>query len=216
MHIELTEEQKHEIKVDQDNIHVHMLVAGDGKNFPMIGDIVRVRYVCSIVEGATKGKIITSTKNGMQLLSVEFVLGVGQVIKGFDRALPQMSIGERSKITITSEYAYGKTGYFPHIPPDAEIMFDITLLGYKPRPVWVKPLIQELGYSMKPYEVAKNDPSAQGVQLVDDDDSIANKNFKGMYACVCLAFCHGVSHFRALIWHSQFVVEICTWFCMFI
>jgi FK506-binding protein 1 len=155
-----------------------MLVAGDGKNFPMIGDIVRVRYVCTIVEGPQKGKIITSTKNGMKLLSVEFVLGVGQVIKGFDRALPQMSIGERSKITITSEYAYGKAGYFPHIPPDAEIEFDITLLGFRPRPAWVKPLIQELGYVMKPFEVTGKE-QAEGVQLPDDDDSLTSKNFKG-------------------------------------
>lgn len=71
----------------------------------MIGDIVRVRYVCTLVNS---DKIVTSTKNGMQLPCVEFVLGVGQVIKGFDRAIPQMSVGERSKITITGEYACKK------------------------------------------------------------------------------------------------------------
>lgn len=40
-----------------------------------------------------------------------------------------MSIGERSKLTFTPEYAYGKIGLMPLIPPDAEISFDITLLG---------------------------------------------------------------------------------------
>lgn len=36
---------------------------------------------------------------------MEFVLGIDQVIKGFDRAVPQMSVGERSTIDITAEYA---------------------------------------------------------------------------------------------------------------
>ena len=46
-----------------------------------------------------------STKNVLGKPWVEFVLGIDQVIKGFDRALPQMSVGERSKIIISSEYA---------------------------------------------------------------------------------------------------------------
>jgi hypothetical protein len=33
-------------------------------------------------------------------------------------------------------------GLFPIVPPDAEISFDLTLLGFKPRAVWVKPLVQ--------------------------------------------------------------------------
>jgi hypothetical protein len=87
----------------------------------------------------------------MQQGWVEFVLGVGQTIKGFSRALPLMSVGERSKITVTGEYAYGKEGLFPHIPPDAELCFDLTLLGYRPRAIWVKQLIQEPGLSEEPY-----------------------------------------------------------------
>ena len=46
-----------------------------------------------------------STKNVLGRPWVEFVLGVDQVIKGFDRALPLMSVGERSTIVVTSEYA---------------------------------------------------------------------------------------------------------------
>jgi FK506-binding protein 1 len=91
-----------------------------------VGDVVRVRYVCSLVEG---NKVLFSTKGQMKRRFVEFALGFNQVIKGFDRALPKMSIGERSKLTFTPEYAYGKVGLFPIVPPDAEISFDLTLLG---------------------------------------------------------------------------------------
>jgi FKBP-type peptidyl-prolyl cis-trans isomerase len=46
-----------------------------------------------------------STKNVIERPWVEFVLGINQVIIGFDRALPQMSVGERSKLTFSPEYA---------------------------------------------------------------------------------------------------------------
>ena len=96
--VELTEEQKQEIALDKANIHIEKIVNGDGINFPMIGDVVRIRYVCSMI---SNNKVVTSTKNGIKRKVVEFVLGVGQTIKGFDRALPKMSIGERSKVDRT-------------------------------------------------------------------------------------------------------------------
>ena len=96
-------------------------------------------------------KPVTSTKAGMQMSSIEFVLGINQVVKGFDCAIPQMSVGERSRIRISAEYAYGKAGLFPIVPPDAELVFDLTLLGFRPRAEWIKPLIQEPGLSEKPY-----------------------------------------------------------------
>lgn len=48
-------------------------------------------------------------------------------------------------------YLDGKTGLPPHVPPDTSITFDLTLLGFRPRPVWVKPLIQDQNTNEKPY-----------------------------------------------------------------
>lgn len=46
----------------------------------------------------------------------------------------------------------GEKGLFPHIPPNATLTFDITLLEYRPRSTWVKPLIQDLQTTNeKPY-----------------------------------------------------------------
>lgn len=45
-----------------------------------------------------------STKNVLDRPWVEFVLGIEQVVKGFDRGLALMSVGERSKITVSPEY----------------------------------------------------------------------------------------------------------------
>lgn len=67
----------------------------------------------------------------------------------------------------------GVEGLAPHIPPDAELCFDLTLLGFKPRPSFIKPLIQELGLVMKPYEGSENIREV-GVNFADDDDSLAS------------------------------------------
>ena len=47
----------------------------------------------------------------------------------------------------------GKEGLPPSIPPDTSIMFDVTLLGFRPRSVWVKPLIQDSNTTEKPYHI---------------------------------------------------------------
>eukprot|EP00607_Mallomonas_marina_P005699 CAMPEP_0182431478 /NCGR_PEP_ID=MMETSP1167-20130531/49509_1 /TAXON_ID=2988 /ORGANISM="Mallomonas Sp, Strain CCMP3275" /LENGTH=395 /DNA_ID=CAMNT_0024617863 /DNA_START=354 /DNA_END=1541 /DNA_ORIENTATION=- len=145
----LTEEERLEREAEERNVYVEKLVEGDEENFPMIGDVVRVRYTCMLADG----KLVSSTKAGIQVPAIEFVLGINQVVKGFDVALPQMSVGERAKIRISAEFAYGTTGLPPIIPPNSELVFDITLLGFRPRGSWVKPLIQEPGLSEKPYDI---------------------------------------------------------------
>eukprot|EP01038_Epipyxis_sp_PR26KG_P012934 gene12934-17341_t len=145
----LTEEQKQQLKLDEQNFSVDLKVRGDSTNFPMIGDIVKVKYLCTLTES---GKVVMSTKNVIQRPWVEFVLGVDHVIKGFDRAIPHMSVGERSILTFSPEYAYGSQGLPPHIPPNSYLSFDLTLLGFRTRSLWVKPLLQDINTNEKPYQ----------------------------------------------------------------
>jgi hypothetical protein len=44
---------------------------------------------------------------------------------------------------------------FPHIPADAELIFDLTLLGLRSRIPYTKPLIQTLGDVQRPYEISQ-------------------------------------------------------------
>ena len=59
----------------------------------------------------------------------ETKIGVGQVIKGWDEGVPQLSLGERARLTISGDYAYGERGYPGLIPPNATLIFDVELLG---------------------------------------------------------------------------------------
>ena len=57
-----------------------------------------------------------------------FVLGVGQVIKGWDDGFDGMKIGGSRTILIPSEMGYGSRGAGGAIPPNADLIFEVELL----------------------------------------------------------------------------------------
>ncbi|CAK0810597.1 unnamed protein product, partial [Prorocentrum cordatum] len=99
---------------------------GDGKTYPVPGDQVTVHYTGSIAES---GEEFDSSRSRAPFT---FTIGLGQVIKGWDEGLQRMSLGERATLRVPSEMAYGDRGR-PPIPPDADLLFDVEVLGVEPR-----------------------------------------------------------------------------------
>ncbi|KAK1981080.1 FKBP-type peptidyl-prolyl cis-trans isomerase [Colletotrichum cereale] len=58
-------------------------------------------------------------------------IGVSQVIKGWDEGVTQMKVGEKATLDITSDFAYGERGFTGHIPPNADLIFDVHLKNVK-------------------------------------------------------------------------------------
>lgn len=58
----------------------------------------------------------------------QFTIGRGDVIKGWDEGVMQMSLGEKAILHITSDYGYGERGAGDVIPSNADLDFQVELL----------------------------------------------------------------------------------------
>ena len=87
------------------------------------GKAVEVHYTGYLLNG----KVFDSSKDRNE--PIEFVLGAGQVIKGWDEGISLMSVGDKYKLIIPPGLAYGSKGAGNVIPPDATLIFDVELIS---------------------------------------------------------------------------------------
>jgi peptidylprolyl isomerase len=107
-----------------DQLEVKDIVEGDGAGAQK-GDQVSVHYVGVDYE---TGEEFGSSWDRNE--PVDFQLGSGQVIKGWDQGVEGMKVGGRRELTIPPDLAYGSAGS-PAVGPDATLIFVIDLLSVK-------------------------------------------------------------------------------------
>ena len=92
------------------------------------GDTVFVLYTGKLQDGT----IFDSTgQRGDE--PIEFILGKGMVIKGWDEGIKGMQVGEARKLVIPPDIAYGAEARGP-IPANATLTFDVRLIGIRRQP----------------------------------------------------------------------------------
>ena len=98
------------------------LRAGDGAEAAS-GMTVSVHYSGYLLDGK---KFDSSLDRGEP---ISFVLGAGQVIRGWDEGVSGMKVNQKRKLIIPPHLAYGSRGVPNVIPPDADLVFDVELVG---------------------------------------------------------------------------------------
>lgn len=109
---------------DIQGMKIETLTQGSGPT-AKAGDTVTVNYVGTLQDGT---KFDSSVDRGQPF---EFTLGLNSVIQGWELGVAGMNVGEKRRLTIPPELAYGSQGAGGIIPPNATLVFEIDMLGIK-------------------------------------------------------------------------------------
>ncbi|TBN04745.1 peptidylprolyl isomerase [Hyunsoonleella flava] len=105
-------------------LRYQIIQKGDGVKAEK-GKTVSVHYKGQLMDGT----VFDSSYKRNQ--PIDFPLGVGQVIPGWDEGIGLLNVGDKARLVIPSHLAYGSRGAGGVIPPDANLIFDVELMNVK-------------------------------------------------------------------------------------
>lgn len=111
-------------KKTDSGLRYQILQSGDGAK-AQANTTVSVHYKGQLADGT----VFDSSYKRNQ--PIDFTLGVGQVISGWDEGIGLLKVGDKARFVIPSHLAYGSRGAGGVIPPNANLIFDVELMAVK-------------------------------------------------------------------------------------
>lgn len=108
----------------ESGLRYQIIQKGEGKSAEK-GKTVSVHYKGQLADGTV---FDSSYKRNKPL---DFTVGVGQVIPGWDEGIGLLQVGDKARLVIPSDLGYGSRGAGGVIPPDATLVFDVELMDVK-------------------------------------------------------------------------------------
>lgn len=108
-----------------------LLIAKEDASTPREGDKVNLSYVAYVWD-CQKQRIIEFASSDLPdnnnfVGPLEFTVGQGETIKGLERAIQNLEVGQKSRVVIRPDMGYGEVGNPPNVPPNCHLIYDITL-----------------------------------------------------------------------------------------
>jgi len=129
------EEEKNKIEAEMDKLAAGFDKTPSGLRYKIIqngngtkaekGKKVSVHYKGQLADGT----VFDSSYSRKQ--PIDFTLGIGQVISGWDEGIQLLKVGDKARFVIPSNLAYGSQGAGGVIPPNANLIFDVELMDVK-------------------------------------------------------------------------------------
>tara|TARA_R110002073_G_scaffold72537_1_gene177076 strand:- start:36529 stop:37461 length:933 start_codon:yes stop_codon:yes gene_type:complete len=108
----------------ESGLRYKIIQEGSGKKATK-GAMVSVHYKGQLLDGT----VFDSSYKRKQ--PIDFAVGVGQVISGWDEGIQLLKVGDKARMVIPSNLAYGSAGAGGVIPPNAPLIFDVELVDVK-------------------------------------------------------------------------------------
>jgi FK506-binding protein 1 len=98
------------------------VIRGEGGccSLGLIGSVVRTLWAVSLCLHVAHSIIV----------SCSLCWTLAAAVAGWDLAIPKMSKGQKARLTITPDLAYGERGYPPVIPPSSTLIFEVEIINF--------------------------------------------------------------------------------------
>jgi len=112
------------MKEEISKLQIEILGEGTGDKEVKSGDKISVHYTGTLLDGT---KFDSSLDRGQPFT---FTIGLNQVIQGWEQGLLEMKVGEKRRLVIPSDLAYGEQGSGSLISPNAVLVFEVELVSF--------------------------------------------------------------------------------------